>query len=81
MKSEKLDSALKRALKMDTPPFPILVRFTHEVTQNDTAPLGLTASGYLATGLATVDQIDKLTERDDVMSVALVQQPRTSRKD
>jgi hypothetical protein len=29
---------------------------------------------------ATVDQIDKLTERDDVMSVALVQQPRTSRK-
>jgi hypothetical protein len=79
MKTEKLDSSLKRAFSKKEPgPFAILVRFTHFVTQTDTGPLGLTAAGDMASGVATVDQIEKLTDRDDVMSVALLQQPKTA---
>jgi hypothetical protein len=79
MNIEKLDSSLKRAFsKKESGPFAILVRFTHFVTQTDTASLGLTAAGDMASGVATVDQIEKLTDRDDVMSVALLQQPKTA---
>jgi hypothetical protein len=70
---------LKRAFSNKEPgPFAILVRFTHPVSQADTGPLRLTAAGDMASGVATVDQIDKLTDRDDVMSVSLLQQPRAT---
>jgi hypothetical protein len=32
----------------------------------------------MASGVATVDQIEKLTDRDDVMSVSLLQQPKAT---
>jgi hypothetical protein len=79
MNIEKLDSSLNRAFsKKESGPFAILVRFKHAVTQADTAPLGLTAAGDMARGVATVDQIERLTDRDDVMSVSLLQQPKAT---
>jgi hypothetical protein len=79
MSGSKLDHALQSALDGGAPgPFPIVVRFTHPVSQADTASLGLTAGGDMASGVATRDQIDALAARVDVVKITLVRQPKTN---
>ena len=73
-KKDKIDSALRRALKTETGPFTILVVFTRE----HGVVAGFHIKGFVATGIRTAQEIDALASRKDVGSVALLVQPKAS---
>jgi hypothetical protein len=76
----KLDSALRRALQGGDTMFTILVRFKPAPSVDDARALKLTLRGELATGRATRDLVEQLSDRDDVVSIALAVQPSATRK-
>lgn len=79
MNSAKIDGELRRALKHGKGPFPILVRFRPPISDAEARALKLTGRGELRSGRATADQIEALSDRDDVVAVSLITQPTATK--